>query len=90
MTKEDGTAAPKTCRSCGYYCPMDQVEGEEGTCRRHTPTVMPYLQNYEVPRNEIGALSAPKSPYVTVFPVVGADDWCGEWGEYSLSRPVAP
>ena len=88
MTKHDTRAPSRTCRSCGFYCPAGQAEGEEGTCRRHTPIVMPYSQNYEVPRSEIGALSAPKSPYVTLFPVVGADDWCGEWGEYRLSTAV--
>lgn len=86
MTKGDGRSESKTCHSCGYCCPRDMSKGEDGTCRRHAPVVQAYTQNYEVDRDSIGAVSVPASPFVTLFPRVRADDWCGEWGFYSLDK----
>ena len=88
MTEEDPRAHSKTCRFCGFFGPPEPNRGggSDGTCRRHPPSVFPYAAERSAEGGVTGALGASVGPFVTVFPQVGPDDWCGEYGEHSLSR----
>ena len=83
MTTDDPRAAIKNCSRCGFFCPDQHTESAEtGTCRRHSPTVMPYALGYPEFLEGMGALCPPLGGLVTVFPHVGSGDWCGEWGDF--------
>lgn len=60
---------PRTerCETCKWW--DDEPDNErDGKCRRHTPTIEPYIleqDQFEYPWG--------------TWPMTYADDWCGEW-----------
>jgi hypothetical protein len=63
----------RECKDCTYYDVMGHNPDEPmGHCKRYPPVIDPAFAAEDEE-------NATESPCTYVWPIVDADQWCGEW-----------
>jgi hypothetical protein len=60
---------PETCATCKYALPVPGHETAAVFCRRYAPRAL----------SETRPTPAQATPHFADFPIVAADNWCGEF-----------
>lgn len=64
------------CRVCRFFIAVDHTgESRIGACRRFPPTTSPRV--FDPPSAQL--MESMFTPFLAAFPLVGLEDWCGEW-----------
>jgi len=61
------------CETCAFFV---SAKDNKGFCHRLPPTSYPMMNQ---PSRVIGMPNVPNIGQISMFPIIGEDDFCGEW-----------